>query len=492
MSRNHLVFLRNGTKVLLDKVGPYETLLDYLRIREGSKGTKEGCNEGDCGACTVAIGRLKNGRLIYEPVNSCIQLLGQIDGKDIVTVDDLANGGELHPVQQAMVDFHGSQCGFCTPGIIMSLFTLYHAGIKIDRKTVNDWLSGNLCRCTGYRPIADSAYAAITGNAEDALANRMAATKKALKSISDEKELFLGSKKRFFAAPASAKQLAKLYRANSDATIVSGGTDVGLWITKQLRDIPKIIYTGRADDFAQVKKQSGGLRIGAGATYADAYDALSAIDADIGEILRRLGSRQVRASGTIGGNIANGSPIGDMPPLLIALGSELELTKGKKSRIIPLEAFFIDYGKQDLAPGELVCAVNVPTLKRNQHFRAYKMSKRYDQDISSVLAAFRFTVSKGKITDARIAFGGMAATPKRGKLSENVLTGISPADEQNVEDAVNALAEDFQPITDMRASADYRMKVAGNLLRKALIEISAGEATGSRIDNPREDAEVSR
>lgn len=490
MSRNHLTFLRNGQKVQLDRVGPNETLLDYLRLREGSKGTKEGCNEGDCGACTVAIGRMKNGKLIYEPVNSCIQLLGQIDGKDVVTVDDLADDGELHPVQQAMVDFHGSQCGFCTPGIVMSLFTLYHAGIDADRKNINDWLSGNLCRCTGYRPIADSALSAINGEAKDALAERKSATRKVLKSLSGDKDMFIGDKERFFAAPASVKQLAKLYRAHSDATIVSGGTDVGLWITKQLRDLPKIIHTGRAKDFAQVKKVPGGLKIGAGATYADAYDALAAIDPDIGEVLRRLGSRQVRASGTIGGNIANGSPIGDMPPLLIALDSELELIKGKKTRSLLLEEFFLDYGKQDREAGELVSAITVPKLKRNQHFRAYKISKRYDQDITSVLGAFRFTISKGKITDARIAYGGMAATPKRGKTVENALEGVDPADQEGVAVAARQLIRDFQPITDMRSSAEYRLKVAENILRKSLLEISVGNADASRIDNPRRLVEV--
>ncbi|MGI9401369.1 MAG: xanthine dehydrogenase small subunit [Rhizobiaceae bacterium] len=485
MSRNHLVFLRNGRKVRLDQVGPNETLLDYLRLREGSKGTKEGCNEGDCGACTVAIGRLKNGNLIYESVNACIQLLGQVDGKDVVTIDDLANDENLHPVQQAMVDLHGSQCGFCTPGIVMSLFTLYHEEIEADRQLINDWLSGNLCRCTGYRPIADSALAVIKGRADDALSKRKLATRKALKAINNDKDLFLGDKKRFFAAPASTRQLAKLYRANDDATIVSGATDVGLWITKQLRDLPKIIYTGRANDFAQIKKTGSSVRIGAGATYADAFDVLSAIDPDIGEVLRRLGSRQVRASGTIGGNIANGSPIGDMPPMLIALGCDLELVKGKKSRTIPLEKFFIDYGKQDRAPGELVSAIYVPGLKRNQQFRAYKISKRYDQDISSVLAAFRYTVSKGKITEARIAFGGMAATPKRGEQAEAALEGKGLNDIQDIEVAVLRLAKDFQPISDMRASAAYRLKVAQNLMRKSLIELASGQADDVRIDNPR-------
>ncbi len=429
MARNRLKFLRNGKPVELAEVGPNEMLLDYLRLREKATGTKEGCNEGDCGACTVAVCRLRAGRLVYEPVNACIRLLASIDGCDVITVDDLAENSKLHPVQQAMVEYHGSQCGFCTPGIVMSLFTLYHAAAKPDRQTVNDWLAGNLCRCTGYRPIADAALAAIDGKPADALAKRKAATAKKLKALDDSEDLFIGTKDRFVAAPASAAALAALYAKHPDATIVSGATDVGLWITKQLRDLPKVILTGRARGFAEVSITRDAVRIGAGATYADAFDALAAIDPDVGEVLRRLGSMQVRASGTVGGNIANGSPIGDTPPLLIALGAELELLAGRKKRTMALEKFFLAYGKQDRRPGELVAAVTVPKLKRNQHFRAYKISKRFDQDISGVLAAFRFTVDKGLITDARIAFGGMAATPKRAKKTEAALIGVSLRDE---------------------------------------------------------------
>ena len=488
MPRDRLVFARNGRRVELADVGANETLLDYLRLRDGSKGTKEGCNEGDCGACTVAAGRMKDGRLVYEPVNACIQLLGQCDGRDIVTVDDLAEGGSLHPVQQAMVDHHGSQCGYCTPGIVMSLFTLYHAAIKADRDAVNDWLAGNLCRCTGYRPIADAALAAIDGKPRDALAARMAETTRLLAGLQDGEDLFIGSSDRFFAAPATVKSLARLCAKHPDATIVSGATDVGLWITKQLRDLPKIIHTGRAEGFAAIARSAKSIRIGAGASYADAYDALSAIDPDIGEILRRLGSKQVRASGTIGGNIANGSPIGDSPPLLIALGAELELLNGTKKRSMPLEDFFIDYGKQAREKGELVSAVTVPLLGKGQHFRAYKISKRFDQDISALLGAFRVTLSGGKVVEARIAFGGMAATPKRAKAAEAALVGTAPGDEASVLAAARALEKDFRPISDMRASAAYRMQVAGNLLVKAMAEIAGAGATRVTGQRPAREA----
>ncbi|MCB1448913.1 MAG: xanthine dehydrogenase small subunit [Nitratireductor sp.] len=492
MPRAKLVFMRNGKRVEETEVSPNETLLDYLRLRERSCGTKEGCNEGDCGACTVAVGSMRKGRMVYEPVNACIRLLAQIDGCDVITVDDLASEGELHPVQKAMVEQHGSQCGFCTPGIVMSLFTLYHSGQKPDRQRVNDWLAGNLCRCTGYRPIADAALLAIDGNADDALATRSAGTLKALKAMQDGEDIFIGNTDRFVAAPASIEALAKLVAKHPDATIVSGATDVGLWITKQLRELPRIILTGRAAGFDAITSSKSGLRVGAGATYAQAFDALAGIDPDIGEVVRRIGSKQVRASGTIGGNIANGSPIGDMPPMLIALGAQLELMKGKKTRVMALEDFFIDYGKQNRQAGELVSAVEIPRLARNQHFRAYKISKRFDQDISAVMAAFRITVEKGKMTEARIAFGGMAGTPKRASNAEAALVGVSIANEADWETAIAALADDFTPLTDMRASAGYRMRVAQNLLRKALTEIAGKASDETRVAGRRERLEAAQ
>ncbi len=489
MPRDRLVFARNGKRVELAEVGPNETLLDYLRLREGSKGTKEGCNEGDCGACTVAAGRIREGVLTYEPVNACIQLLGQCDGRNIITVDDLAVGGVLHPVQQAMVEQHGSQCGFCTPGIVMSLFALYHAGVRPDRSIVNDWLAGNLCRCTGYRPIADAALAAIDGTPGDALAARFDETTALLGAMRDGEDLFVGSAERFFAAPASVKSLAKLCAKHPDATIVSGATDVGLWITKQLRILPKIIHTGRADGFATIRKSKVQLVIGAGATYGDAMAELGSIDPDIHEVMRRIGSQQVRASGTIGGNIANGSPIGDMPPMLIALGASLELNLGGVTRTLALEDFFIAYGKQDRAPGELVAKIMVPLPSARDHFRAYKISKRFDQDISAVMFAIKATVSDGRIAAVRIASGGMAATPKRAKHTEAALAGVKLGDETALAKAVDALQKDYAPIDDMRASASYRMRVTRNLLRKAIAEISGMDGSATRVVAMRETAQ---
>jgi xanthine dehydrogenase small subunit len=467
-ARSTIRFLRRGRVVELDGVPPMQTVLDYLRLDERSRGTKEGCNEGDCGACTVALGRLRNGKLVYEPVNACILLVGQLDACELVAVDDLSTDDHLHPVQQAMVDTHASQCGFCTPGFIMSLFTLYHAGRAPTRQQIADHIAGNLCRCTGYRPIFDAAEKSCTGRAIDQWAAAAADTAAKLASMNDGTDTLVGNAQSF---------LARLAAEHPDATIVSGATDVGLWITKQLRQLPKIILTGGVAELHEVKDSGDFISLGAAATYVEAAAALASIDPDIGEVVRRIGSTQVRASGTVGGNIANGSPIGDTPPMLIALGATLVLRHGAKERRLPLEKFFLAYGKQDRKPGELVWRIEVPKLKPGQVFRAYKVSKRFDQDISAVMAGFRLTLKGRRIDSARIAFGGMAATPRRAQKAEAALAGASLDDPATWTAAIAALGEDYQPISDMRASAAYRMDVARNLLRKALIEIAGEDAT---------------
>ena len=480
MTRSSVRFLHQGEVVSLGDVGANETLLDYLRLRRHACGTKEGCAEGDCGACTVALGTVCGGRLEYAPVNSCICLLGMIDGKELVAVDDLAGpDGALHPVQDAMLRHHGSQCGFCTPGIVMSLFTLYHAGGRCDRQAVNDALAGNLCRCTGYRPIVGAALEACTGPPRDAFAERHAATVEGLAALDDGEDLFIGDETTgFFAAPATVDALARLCARHPDATLVAGATDVGLWITKQMRSLPKIIHLGRAAGLADMRETERGFHIGAGVTCARAENAMAAIDPDLVELFRRFGGKQIRAVGTLGGNIANGSPIGDSMPALIALGTTLHLRQGQATRSMPLEDFFIDYGKQDRAAGEFVTGIDVPRLKSGEVFRCYKISKRFDQDISALLGAFRFTVEAGRVAHARVAFGGMAATPKRAAATEAALEGLRLVDEHGWDAACEALATDFQPIDDMRASAGYRLETAQALLRKALHE-AGGEASGA-------------
>ena len=457
----------------LDRLEPDQTLLDYLRLDEKSKGTKEGCNEGDCGACTVVLGRPRGGAMHYQAVNACILLLGQIHGAELITVEDLADGGKLHPVQQAMVDAHASQCGFCTPGFVMSLFALGHENPNPTREDIVVKIAGNLCRSTGYRPIVDAALKACHAM-KDRWTTQSAATAKLLEPLVTD-DLFVSEGESLFAAPASAESLASLCAKYPAARIISGATDVGLWITKQFRPLKQIIWTGRAQGFADIADHADRITIGGGVTYAEALEVLSKHFPDMGHVMTRIGSAQVRASGTIGGNIANGSPIGDMPPMLIAQGAKLHLRLGTTIREMPLEDFFIAYGKQDRAAGELVWAIDVPKLAFNQTFKAYKISKRFDQDISAVMGAFKFTLNGHRIEKIRIAFGGMAATPKRATAAEQAMEGKS------LPEALSIPLTDYAPIDDMRASAAYRLETANALLRKALLEVGGLGADQTRV-----------
>jgi xanthine dehydrogenase small subunit len=472
MMLNAITFLRRGKVLHLTPTSPTRTVLEYLRLDEKSFGTKEGCNEGDCGACTVAIVRIKNNKLVYEPANACIMLVGQLHGCELVTVDDLALDGILHPVQAAMVKHHASQCGFCTPGFVMSLFTLYHSGIEPTRQNIVDHIAGNLCRCTGYRPIIDAAQDACQATPLDRWAENEAVTRQALQTLQAENDVMIPLPNGFLAIPTTANSLAKLAAENPDATIVSGATDVGLWVTKQLRVLPKIIHTFAVKHLHEISETASTLKIGTAATYAEAFDSLRLLHPDIAEVLRRLGSKHVRATGTMGGNIANGSPIGDSAPMLIALGTKLHLRFAASTRTIPIEDFFISYGKQDRKPGELVWQLEIPKLQPEEHFTAFKISKRFDQDISAVMFALKVKRRGTRLLNARLAFGGMAATPKRAQATEAALSAVDLNNEVTWPPALAALAKDFQPISDMRASAQYRIETAQSLLHKALLELS--------------------
>ena len=481
MTRDCIQFRRQDQIIRLDRFLPQSTILDWLRLEERSTGTKEGCGEGDCGACTVVIARERNGRLIYEPVNACIATLGQLDGCELITVEDLAHQGKLHPVQSAMAAGHGSQCGFCTPGIVMSLFAHFHSeGDRTDRAAINDVLAGNLCRCTGYRSIVDAARKAYAGPAADQFTATESQTRAVLGRLNDGSDILVGDETRFFASPASEASLAALYLRHPDARIIGGATDVGLWITKKLMTLDKIIHVGRAGLDA-IEPTADSLNIGAAVTLANASSSLASISPDIAEIVRRFGSVQVRAAGTVGGSIANASPIGDLAPLFIALGGSVELRKGERVRALPLEKFFIAYGKQDREPGEFVRRLIVPKLPAAVFFKAYKISKRFDEDITAVLGAFRIAVEGGRITSARVAFGGMAATPKRALAVERQLIGADVDDSAVWRSAAEQVSNDFTPLTDTRASAEYRLDVAGNLVIKALAEISGAASPVTRI-----------
>jgi len=475
--RNQLRFVLNDQDVVLDGVSATRTLLDYLRLDRRMTGSKEGCAEGDCGACTVLVGRLRGGDLEYEAINACICFVGSLDGTHVVTVEHLsAANGPLHPVQQAMVDHHGSQCGFCTPGIVMSLYGMWMQKADPSVNDIEVALQGNLCRCTGYSPIikAGRSISAYGKAVEDPLVVERQLIKARLEALKDGARVDLGQGKDRIIVPASADDLAELYEANPTGTLVAGATDVGLWVTKFMRDIGPMIYIADVPDLHGIAEVDGALKIGAAVTYTKAQEAITSRYPQLAEFWSRIGGRQVRNAGTIGANIANGSPIGDTPPPLMALGASITLRKGSARREVKLEDFFIAYGKQDRQPGEFVESVTIPALPTGEQFAAYKISKRKDEDISSVCAAFRVKVEAGTVASATIAYGGMAATPKRAKAVEVALVG-KPWTNAAIEAAIPAYAADYQPLTDMRATAEYRLLAAQNLLRRFFLE-TVGEA----------------
>lgn len=470
--RNTLRFILNDEVVHLEDVSPTLTLLDYLRLQRLLTGTKEGCAEGDCGACTVLVGRIGPKGLVYETVNACIRFMASLDACHVVTIEHLADiNGHLHPIQQAMVDHHGSQCGFCTPGIVMSLYGMWLETPQADAARIEKTLQGNLCRCTGYEAILDAAKAVGTvSNDKDKLIVTHEAISAKLDELKDGSRLEIHNRDGISIVPADVDDLAEVLESHPNATVVAGSTDVGLWVTKHMRDIAPAVFIGNLVDLQTIEDNEAGITLGAGVTYTDAFEALARAIPTMGDLWDRIGGEQVRNMGTVGGNIANGSPIGDTPPPLIALGATVTLQKGKAQRTIDLQDFFIDYGKQDRAPGEFVRSVHVPKLPDGERFAVYKISKRRDEDISAVCAAFRVRLDgDGNVADARFAFGGMAATPKRAQAVETALVG-KPWSETEIDRAMALFEQDFTPLTDWRASADYRMLTTKNLLKRFYLE----------------------
>jgi xanthine dehydrogenase small subunit len=445
-----IAFLLNGTPVCVGDQPPTRTLLDWLREHRGLTGTKEGCNEGDCGACTVMVTDDSGSRSL----NACILLLPQLHGKAVRTVEGITSpDGTLHPVQQAMVDHHGSQCGFCTPGMVVSL-----AVAHLNRATDHDrQLSGNLCRCTGYAPIIRAAAAAEQVPVPD----WMHRDRQDLTSAPFSGSSISAGSSVEDAVPSTVEELATHYAAHPDATLIAGATDVGLWVTKQLRDLPAPIFVNRIPDLARIEHRDGVTRFGACVTFAALAEWAADRHPSLAAMLNRFASVQIRNAATIGGNIANGSPIGDGPPALIALGARLGLRRGSEIRVLALEDFFLDYRKQDRRPGEFVEWIEVPD--QPDTLSCYKLSKRFDQDISAVCGCFNVTVTDGEVTAARIAFGGMAATPKRAIAVEQALLGQAWG-EPAISAASAAMAQDFAPISDMRASAAYRLEAAQGMV----------------------------
>lgn len=478
-------FILDGDVITVDNVDPTRTVLQYLREDLGRSGTKEGCAEGDCGACTVALVELdrSGSRLAVRAVNSCIQFLPTLDGRELFTVESLrAKDGALHPVQQAMVDCHGSQCGFCTPGFVMSLFAQYKNSGEPTRREIDEALAGNLCRCTGYQPIIDAARKMyelgvadtdewskrVHSNSGEACADEK---KKIalLKSLRREQPLSIVAGDRLFFAPRSILGFADLLMEHPGAIILAGGTDIGLWVTKQHRQLQIVIYAGRVEGLTDIVVEDDFVSIGAAVSISDAMPALTAHFPQLNDLFTRFASPPIRNAGTLGGNVANGSPIGDSLPALLALDARLLLRRAAASRRLPLHEFYLGYQKNALAEGEFVERIEIPKLHKGTVLRSYKIAKRFDQDISAVCGAYRLTLDGDTISDVRIAYGGLAATVQRASATEKYLMGAT-WDEATVRAAMQVLATDFQPISDMRSSAKYRLSVCQNLLYRLWIE----------------------
>jgi len=491
-----LRILRRGRVLSLRNVPPERTVLELVREDLGCTGTKEGCGEGDCGACTVVLGQIEDGALRLRAVNSCIRLAHSIDGMALWTVEDLAaEDGALHPAQEAMVQCHASQCGFCTPGFVMSLFALYQNHVRrgqpVTRALAQETLSGNLCRCTGYRPILQAAQTmgtlppafiddAVTLSKLEQLAQAQPGLDADLAQKTPPAQLDSA-----YQLPRTLAALLQLRTAHPGAQLVAGCTDVGLWVTKQHRRFDRVIDLTRVAELRRIDELPGHWLIGAAVTLADAFAALVRDRPQLHAFASRFAGLPVRNSGTLGGNIANGSPIGDSMPLLIALGASVVLASVRGERALPLESLYTGYRQNVMAADEVLAFVKVPKPGRPhpsplpageggnegppEFLRVYKISKRYDDDISAVCLAICLRIDNGTVLDASIGAGGVAATPARAVQTEAALAQ-QPWTQATVQRAIGVLRAEFSPISDMRASGAYRSEVLGNLLQRYWLE----------------------
>ena len=476
MISNIVKFVHSGRILEIRNPDPNETLLNFIRTKLRKTGTKEGCAEGGCGACTVVLGELKNNNINYNAVNSCITFLPTLSGKQLILVEDLiSKDNMLHPVQQAMVNNHGSQCGFCTPGFIMSLFSMFKSYSKLKDEVIKDSIAGNLCRCTGYQPIIKAAKSLSKKNKTDHFEKNKKKTISQLKKIGNESIAIYRKDKKYF-APRYVSELKKILKKNIDSKLLSGGTDLSLVATKDRKDISPIIYMNSIKELNYIKNNGRYIEVGATTSLLEFETYIKKYYSDFNKILKRYGSVQIRNVATVAGNIATASPIGDTLPLLLALDSKVILQGVKRSKVLPINDFFTGYRRTKLKPGQFIHSIRIPIFDKNV-FKAYKISKRFDDDISSVCAAFNLIIKNKKIKSIKIAYGGMASIPKRATYCEKILLD-SLITREVIDKAKNALEKDFKPISDMRASQKYRKIIAKNLLEKCFLEINGKKSIG--------------
>ena len=469
---------QNSTPTDLGAINPNTTVLEWLRNNQ-LVGTKEGCGSGDCGACTAVIGEIvtnnKSSKVEYKSINTCMALAYGLVGKHLVTVEGLAEEGKLHPSQKAMVLENGSQCGFCTPGFVMSLFALYQNKNSVDLHQINEALSGNLCRCTGYKPIIAAAFSMFNEKSDEPLdyykKNQKNITK-ILGELNNPKHISLSYKKSNktikYDAPSTINELSNVLINSTSANIIAAGTDLSLEITQSMKEFSHIVSVNQVIELKEIKDNAKELEIGAAVSYEDAASCLITNWPDLGPFLQRFASLPIKNWATIGGNIANASPIGDMPPVLIALDAKLKLRKGPVSRTINLEDFFITYKKTVIQQGEFIESIIIPKPNENQRLITHKMSKRYEDDISAVCMAINITSTNNKPESFKIAFGGMSGIPQRSNILENFL--LKNWQEDNIAAlSYKVLKEEFSPFTDVRATSEYRLQVSANLIKKTIL-----------------------
>ena len=476
MTSNIIQFIYQDKITEVKNPDPNETLLNYIRTKLKKTGTKEGCAEGGCGACTVVLGELNNKKINYRAINSCITFVPTLQGKQLIIVEDLiSKDGSLHPVQEAMVNYHGSQCGFCTPGFVMSLFSMFKKYSRLKDDIIKDSIAGNLCRCTGYKPIIKAAKSLKNKNKIDHFSKNEKKTINLLKKISNKSIAIYKKDKKYF-APRYIQELKKILKKGVEPNFLSGGTDLSLSVTKKREDINSIIYINSINELNYIKNNKTYIEVGASTPLIELESYIEKYYPDFTKILKRYGSPQIRNVGTMAGNIATASPIGDCLPLLLSLNAKVVLQNLKKNKILFLDNFFIGYRKTKLKKGQFIHSIRIPIFENNT-FKAYKISKRFDDDISSVCAAFNLQIVKNKIKSARIAYGGMSAIPKRAIFCEKIFSD-SLITKETIYKAKKALEKDFKPISDMRASGSYRMEVAKNLLEKCCAEIKYKKLIG--------------